>query len=771
MPEQGVFSFAGSPRVEETTLDFGLGRSGRGLVTRLKILGRGRAANAVLVELHTPEGRRKVVEKHFVPAGLTRGIYKAFFGAPFPYGVNRDAALACLYRRHVAEALLEAEERCRVAKALYVRQCAGGHWVLGTEWIQGRPVAPPKPRGGPEGGGEPGEMRGLLRQMKAMEKCLLRSGLIGSGWQVATAALVSTANLLRTQGREFVLVDLESGIPAVLAPRYLFMSLTGKPFPMFDDVDEQRLTTYLHTHRDRLREKLGDNEMAALESSAERLVHHSRLWKKTEPAPGRHRTRLLTDRDLRSTIRSSLADRWLAEDRLDAAAAERLRGSRLLFLHPLILGTAFVAGLVAIAAFCVALSAGIAVVAPVRTVAGKLLGVLAGATTGIRFWSALLVGVLAGITVGGGLWSALLTLFPASLANLFLRLAGHRQFRARVARALLNPGILDAELRAYQARRANVFLRERRIPAVGIDRLTGGIKSLFAFAVQDTAARIFPARIHRYLADWRELGTAIQVAVLALFSERIQEHLAYSFVEHATHRWSGLGRLDEAGGEALIGDIKGGEAPEYARGFGTHLAVKFFEPITQLIRAVGVGILVTSPWNPLGYILFDNTGVFRLLITTYRWLRREDRKTSYAVAFVLSPIPFFGTLAFPFQFYHRRPWLGRFLARHSMSRLAGAVPIYGGTGTRVEHWMVRLATPLTAVVIAIIWPLKWLDRPGPVVQGDRSEAPLPRKREWLAPQIDRALEWLARTEEAPDLCQATPHLEQGTNESNMRVQL
>ncbi len=681
MPDQDSSSALLEAATEATTLDYGLGRTGPAEVTRIRVLGRGRAANAILVEVSTPDGTRKVVEKHFEPAGLTRGIYKLFFGAPFPYGIREDAALACLYRRRVAGALLAAEEGYRVAEALYVRRCQAGHFVLGTEWIAGRPVAPPKPHEGPEGGGAPGEMHGLLRQMRAMEKCLLRSGLVGSGWQVATAAIVSTANLLRDGDGRFVCVDLESGIPAVLAPRYVLLALTGQPFPMFDDLDEKRLLSYLGRNRDRLRDSLGDDGVASLEASAARLVHHSRLWKRTEIAPGRHRSALLLDRDLRTAVRGALAERWRGERRLDDAAAARLERSRLLFLHPLVM------------------------LGMVPTPAGKLLH----------------------------------------------RVAGNRAFRARFLRALVRPWVLDAEMRAYQKRRAAVFLRERRIPERGVDRLTHGLISLFPFVVHSACAAILPRRIHRYLSDWRELGDATKFALLALFSERIQEHLAYSFVDAATRRWRGLGRLDEAGREALVGEIRGREASEYARGLGMHLALKFFEPVTSGLKVIGLGMLALEPYDPLGWALIVNTSIFRVMITTYRWFRGRGSGTSYAVAFVISPIPVFGTLAFPFQFYHRRPWLGRFLIRSSMSSFAGAVPVYGGTATRLEHGMVRLATPLTAIVATIIWPLKWLARRGPAAAGGQDAGP-PSRGGLLASQIDRAIEWMSRTEERADPC-------------------
>jgi hypothetical protein len=584
----------------------------------------------------------------------------------------------------VAGALLEAEEGFRVAEALYVRECEAGHFVLGTEWIKGRPVAPPKPRRGPEGGAAPGEMRGLLRQMRAMERCLLRSGLTGSGWQVATAAIVSTANLLRLPDGEFVCIDLESGIPAVLAPRYVALSLVGKPFPMFDDLDEGKLRAYLASNGDRLAKKLGADRLRDLEASAERLVHHSRLWKRTEMAPGRHRTALLFDRDLRGTVRSALASRWRAEGRLDEEHAARLTASRRLFLHGLVI----------------------------------------------------------------------LGMVPTGIGRLAHRLAGNRAFRARLLYALAHPTVLDRELRARQSDRVSAMVHDGRLPASELPRLTRGLRSLFPYAVHRAAASILPVRFHRYLSDWRELGAAVRVALLALFSERIQEHLAYSFVEGATRKWKGLGRLDDAGRDTLIREIRGGEAPQYARGFGMHLALKFFEPVTSAIKAVGVGILIVRPWDPIGLALLVNTSFFRVFITAYRWFRGRGTGTSYAVAFAISPIPVFGTLAFPFQFYHRRPWLGRFLIRSSMSRIASAIPIYGGTATRLEHGLVRFSTPLTALVAALIWPLSWLGRRGASDEAVPAEAAA--SGGWLAPQIDRAITWLARSEEARDPCGGRP---------------
>ena len=74
-----------------TRIELGHGRSETLQLRILGRLGRGRAAQALLVR--TDDGR-EIVEKHFDPTGLTRAIYTACFGAPFAYDSDRDAALA-----------------------------------------------------------------------------------------------------------------------------------------------------------------------------------------------------------------------------------------------------------------------------------------------------------------------------------------------------------------------------------------------------------------------------------------------------------------------------------------------------------------------------------------------------------------------------------------------------------------------------------------------------------------------------------------------------
>ncbi|GIS59402.1 MAG: hypothetical protein CM1200mP2_16270 [Planctomycetaceae bacterium] len=108
--------------------------------------------------------------------------------------------------------------------------------------------------------------------MSRLETLFRESGLVGSGWQVSKAAVVATANLLRVDDG-YVIVDLESGIPAMLVPYYLFAGLRIGSLPLFDDNDPQVLLRFLETHRGTLRQHLGDDGFQRLSNDAEKLIN------------------------------------------------------------------------------------------------------------------------------------------------------------------------------------------------------------------------------------------------------------------------------------------------------------------------------------------------------------------------------------------------------------------------------------------------------------------------------------------------------------------
>jgi hypothetical protein len=232
----------------------------------IRELGKGRAATARLVEATFADGSSlRCVEKVFNPGWLTRTIYRLSFFAPFAYQFNRSAIMACFFRRRVAaEVLRRRAVDVGVAAPLYVRfdPNAPG-WVLAAEHVDGRGVRPAS-----RGEIHP-EIDQLVAVMRQARDALVDAGLTGSGWQIDPRAMVSTANLLRRNDR-YTIVDLESGIPAILVPKYLLLAArTGSLIP-FDDLDARILKAEIPD----------DADVAA-------LVHHAARWKDSEPAPFR----------------------------------------------------------------------------------------------------------------------------------------------------------------------------------------------------------------------------------------------------------------------------------------------------------------------------------------------------------------------------------------------------------------------------------------------------------------------------------------------------
>lgn len=309
-------------------------------VTALRVLGHGRAAEARLVEVESAaSGRSQCVEKVFRPGLLTRAIYRASFQAPFAYQDSADAILAAFYRRRIAAAIVQAfAPEASVAKPLYVRWDEESQaMVLASEFIQGRGIIPQEAdpwmtrrwlatrfgKGSLAPPAPPEEINELLGVMTKLENLLVDCGLTGSGWQVCKRAMVSTANLLRTE-QGYVVIDLESGIPSVLVPRYLREGLRLGSLPLFDDLDAGRLQSWMEQHREALRAALPASDLRQLQADVPRLIEHTQSWKLSEPAIGRNPTRWLTPQ-FRACYRNRVLDSWQRRGIADAERVESLR--------------------------------------------------------------------------------------------------------------------------------------------------------------------------------------------------------------------------------------------------------------------------------------------------------------------------------------------------------------------------------------------------------------------------------------------------------------
>ncbi|NND97157.1 MAG: hypothetical protein HKN47_07505, partial [Pirellulaceae bacterium] len=315
----------------------------------IRTLGQGRAARAQLVRATMADGTTiQCVEKVFAPGLLTRTLYRFSFQAPFGYQKNRDAILASFYRRRVAAAVLAASDiQCptslpfppsppAVAQPLYVRyDTTARAWVLAAQWIQGRGIVPAPAdttrigrmlqtvtTRGQSASVPQSEIRDLVTLMGEIESTLQKCGLYGSGWQVAPRAMVSTANLLRLDN-QYVVIDLESGIPAILVPSYIFRGLRRGTAPPFDDLDADQLTRWIDSSAPLLTFRIGCDAVSQLRRDAEKLIHHSTAWKEAELSLFRRPWNWLHGRR-RNAYRAECVRRWKQDNLIDSQTHAQL---------------------------------------------------------------------------------------------------------------------------------------------------------------------------------------------------------------------------------------------------------------------------------------------------------------------------------------------------------------------------------------------------------------------------------------------------------------
>jgi hypothetical protein len=286
---------------------------------------------------------------------LRDASYAFCFQAPFPYGASRSATAAALYRRKVLRDLSEFWfGRPLVADAFYIRRNgAGGGYILGTQYVSGHGPRPGRfnprllrelflrltrrlRRSAHNGSPKPirssvWEIDEATAQLDRFKERFRESGFAGSEWQVDKTLSVPTSNLLRNGSRDWTLVDLESGLPALASFRYILPAIRLRTFPMFDDVNFAKLRDYLAANQAGLIAKLGRPRFQRLLHNAHQLEHHSTMWKTSEPAVLRNRSRLLVDPRVRQRVRSELVDSWRGRGRISGRTAERLLRSNLLF--------------------------------------------------------------------------------------------------------------------------------------------------------------------------------------------------------------------------------------------------------------------------------------------------------------------------------------------------------------------------------------------------------------------------------------------------------
>ncbi|MGF1676315.1 MAG: hypothetical protein ACFCUV_21910 [Rivularia sp. (in: cyanobacteria)] len=257
-----------------------------------KLLGAGRSGKVFLVD--TPEGL--VARKIFYADKLASIIQYFLLGTVNPYIWNENAIKSAFYRRRILSALVEFwfGDKLKIAKA--IATCWNPEfkaYQMDTEFISGRHVALRQPCNRERLDEFPALVYDI---MLPLQKKLIAAGLDGLVWQAGKGTPTALNNFLLandTLGKKvFVWIDLESGVPALFPSNLLalFSFYLPKAFkygkPLFDDVNTNKLSQYLNSHRREIELVLGSQEYEQILEDVYQLEQHQLRWKSMSRVDG-----------------------------------------------------------------------------------------------------------------------------------------------------------------------------------------------------------------------------------------------------------------------------------------------------------------------------------------------------------------------------------------------------------------------------------------------------------------------------------------------------
>jgi len=249
------------------------------------VLGVGRAA----IVFRSRDGAgRETARKVFTSGALTRLVQYAFLGAPNPYAWCEHAVQAAILRRRILAPLVAhwSGGAMRVAAGWSV-DWDEEHlaWQLHTEFVDGNAPAlrhPLRPDGD-------GEVEDLVHHTRVLVEHLREAGFDGQVWQAGLGNPVALSNFLREElpggKRRWAWIDLESGVPALFPAhipslwRFYLPRALHYGRPLFDDVDHDRLVTWLARERPALVRDLGSATVEGIERDATALAYHQEAWR------------------------------------------------------------------------------------------------------------------------------------------------------------------------------------------------------------------------------------------------------------------------------------------------------------------------------------------------------------------------------------------------------------------------------------------------------------------------------------------------------------
>ncbi len=205
--------------------------------------------------------------KTYNPPRVVRLLYWLAFQARFPYDHNFAALQAAVYRRKIASALTTHRFGKDLVAHVTASNCMHGECTFVTELIPGEKA---------ENDQQTKEFLGQVVETFS------EAGL--SVWQVNPRNPHAHTNVICRPNGDPIIIDLESAIVTPIpAPGQWRSALRRGNIPIFDDMDFERLRSYIAANEAALEASLGPDGLAEFKDDVERGEQAVRLWQDSEP--------------------------------------------------------------------------------------------------------------------------------------------------------------------------------------------------------------------------------------------------------------------------------------------------------------------------------------------------------------------------------------------------------------------------------------------------------------------------------------------------------
>jgi hypothetical protein len=213
------------------------------------------------------EPAKGVATKYFDPPVLIHLLYRISFQHDFPYVSNTHALEAAVQRRRIAGFLTSYWFRENLVSQIIRVDWHNGKAALVTEFVPGSM---------PENNTE------AFQFLSTVSTLFDEAGL--PGWQLNPRNPHAHTNLVRRPDGRFVIVDMESGfVTPFPAPGRVRPSMKHGTLPVFDDIDFERLASFISQREPDLLRTLGEDGYVELLESAEKGQSAYNSWHRGEP--------------------------------------------------------------------------------------------------------------------------------------------------------------------------------------------------------------------------------------------------------------------------------------------------------------------------------------------------------------------------------------------------------------------------------------------------------------------------------------------------------